>query len=200
VRADKVLLATDGYTDDLCPPLRTSVVPIFSAITATAPLPDELCSRIVPGKHAVYESGNITLYYRRDGSNRLLVGGRGPQHNALDREDYRHLVGYALELWPALRQVEWTHWWNGQFAVTRDFYPRFHIPEPDLYVMLGYSGRGLALSSALGAELASVLTGAAVESFALPVSPVRSMRLHRFWRLGVNARVLYGRLLDRWGR
>ncbi|MGA2343595.1 MAG: hypothetical protein ABSG29_10425 [Steroidobacteraceae bacterium] len=85
-------------------------------------------------------------------------------------------------------------------GVTPDFYPRFHHPQPGLYILLGYSGRGLALSSAMGAELASVLAGAPVEGFPLPVSPVRRMPLHRFWRLGVNARVAYGRLLDRLGR
>jgi hypothetical protein len=64
-----------------------------------------------------------------------------------------------------------------------------------LYIMLGYA-RGIALSSAFGAELAAVLTGASVESFPLPVSPIRPIPLHRFWRLGVAARVLQGRLLD----
>jgi glycine/D-amino acid oxidase-like deaminating enzyme len=199
VRADKVVIATDGYSDDLWPGLRRSVVPIFSAIIATSPLPDGLGS-VLPGRHVVYESGNITVYYRRDGANRLLMGGRGLQRKALNREDYRHLVSYAEKLWPALTRIEWTHWWNGQFALTPDFYPRFHIPDRGLFVMLGYSGRGLALSSAMGAELASVVAGAPPETFPLPVSPVRAVPFHRFWRLGVNSRVLYGRLLDHLGR
>jgi glycine/D-amino acid oxidase-like deaminating enzyme len=66
--------------------------------------------------------------------------------------------------------------------------------------MLGYSGRGLALSSVMGSELASILAGAPVESFLLPVSPIRSLPLHRFWRLGVQAGVLRGRVLDALGR
>src|SRR5271168_5079672 len=200
VRADKVVVTTDGYTDDLLPNLRKSVVPIFSAIIATQPLPQDLAAAILPGKQVVYESGNITAYYRRDASNRLLMGGRGPQRSALNQEDYRHLVRYAQRLWPSLRRIEWTHWWNGQFALTPDFCPRFHSPEPALYVMLAYSGRGVALASAMGAELAAVVAGAPLESFPLPASPVRAMPLHRFWRLGVNKRVLQGRLLDILGR
>ncbi|HMK86903.1 MAG TPA: FAD-dependent oxidoreductase [Steroidobacteraceae bacterium] len=199
VRADRVVLATDGYTDDVWSDLKESVVPIFSAIIATAPLPPELLSSVLPGRQVVYEAGNVTVYYRRDGSGRLLMGGRGPQRRALSREHYGHLVSYAHERWPALERIEWTHWWNGQFAVTSDFLPRFHMPAPGLYILLGYSGRGVALSSALGAELASVLAGAPAESFVLPVSAIRKMPFHRFWRLGVNARVLYGRLLDRLG-
>jgi glycine/D-amino acid oxidase-like deaminating enzyme len=199
VQADRVLIATDGYSDGLVPGLARSVIPIFSAIIATAPLSAELASSLLPDRPVVYETGNITIYYRRDASNRLLMGGRGPQRKTLKREDFRHLVNYARLLWPALARVEWTHWWNGQFALTSDFYPRLHMPQPGLFVMLGYSGRGVALSSAMGAELASVLAGAAPSSFPLPVTPVRTMPLHRFWRLGVNARVAYGRLLDRLG-
>jgi glycine/D-amino acid oxidase-like deaminating enzyme len=200
LRAERVLIATDGYSGDLWPDLRQSAVPIYSAIIATAPLPPDLAASILPDRPAVYESGQITTYYRRDAAGRLLMGGRGLQRNATNREDYRHLVSYARTLWPALTRVEWTHWWNGQFALTPDFLPRFHHPAPGLYMFLGYSGRGLALSSAIGAQLAAVLAGATPESFALPVSPVRRIPLHRFWRLGVNTRVAYGRLLDRFGR
>lgn len=199
VRADRVLIATDGYSNGLMPGLARSVIPIYSAIIATAPLSADLAGSLLPERQVVYESGNITVYYRRDAANRLLMGGRGPQRRALNREDYRHLMSYARHLWPALDRVGWTHWWNGQFALTPDFYPRLHMPQPGLFAMLGYSGRGLALSSAMGAELASVLEGAAPNSFPLPVTPMRAMPLHRFWRLGVNARVAYGRLVDRLG-
>jgi glycine/D-amino acid oxidase-like deaminating enzyme len=200
VRAEKVVIATDGYTDNLSPDLQKSVIPVFSAIIATRALPQDLAALILPGKQVVYESGNVTAYYRLDASNRLLMGGRGPQRRALNSQDYRHLVSYALRLWPSLEGIEWTHWWNGQFALTPDFCPRFHTPQAGLYMMLGYSGRGVALASALGAELAAVVSGAPVEAFPLPASPVRAMRFHQFWPIGVTMKVLQGRLLDRLAR
>ena len=40
VRADKLILATNGYTDDLWPKLRRSIVPVFSAIAASEPVPE----------------------------------------------------------------------------------------------------------------------------------------------------------------
>ncbi|HTV98376.1 MAG TPA: FAD-dependent oxidoreductase [Steroidobacteraceae bacterium] len=198
VLARKVVIATDGYSDGLWPGLRRSVVPLYSAIIATSPMPSR-CEPL-PGRQVVYESGRITVYYRRDAFGRLLMGGRGLQRAANAREDYRHLMGYARTLWPTLEHIEWTHWWNGQFAVTPDFLPRFHMPERDLYILLGYSGRGLALGPALGAELAAVVAGAPPDSFPLPISPIRPIRWHRFWRLGVGARIWQGRLLDRLGR
>jgi glycine/D-amino acid oxidase-like deaminating enzyme len=200
VLAERLVIATDGYTDDLWPGLRRSLVPIYSAIVATRPMPPEWDQIILPGRQVVYESGHITVYYRRDAAGRLLMGGRGVQRTANDRSDYRHLTSYARALWPQLEPIEWTHWWNGQFAVTPDFLPRFHMPEPGVYIFLGYSGRGLALGPAMGAELAAVVAGARPESFPLPVSPIRPMRWHRFWPLGVRAKIWQGRLLDRLGR
>ncbi|MGB6353748.1 MAG: FAD-dependent oxidoreductase [Steroidobacteraceae bacterium] len=199
VRASQVVIATQAYSDGLWPGLRTSFVPAFSSIIATEPMPDEIAASVLPGRQVVYEVGNIVMYFRRDAANRLLMGGRGVQRTAVDPSDFRHLTRYARRLWPALDGIRWTHWWNGQLAMTLDFNPRFHIPAPGLYIMLGYA-RGVALAAAFGAELASVVAGAPPETFPLPVSPIRSIPLHRFWRLGVAARVLQGRLLDSIGR
>ncbi len=199
VHAEKVVLATDGYSDKLWPGLRTSIVPLYSSIIASEPLPAALAASILPGGGVVYESGEITIYYRLDRERRLLMGGRGIQHRATRRADYEHLVRSALRLWPLLAGVSWTHWWNGQFALTPDFYPRLHMPERNLLIALGYSGRGVALATALGAQLASVCTGTDVECLALPATRVPKIPFHRLWRLGVSARVAYGTWLDSLG-
>ncbi len=199
VRAERVIIATDGYSDDLWPGLRRSIVPLYSAMIATEPLTGEIADAILPGREVVYEGGNITVYFRRDNANRLLMGGRGCQRRTNTHADYEHLVRYAEKLWPRLAPVEWTHWWNGQFALTPNFYPRFHTPAPNLFIVLGYSGRGLALGTAMGAQLASLALGMPPAEFVLPVTPIRAIPLHRLWPVGVAAGVLRGRLLDRLG-
>ncbi len=200
VHAEKVVLATDGYSDQLWPGLRTSIVPLYSSIIASEPLPAPLAAAILPGGGVVYESGEITTYYRLDRDGRLLMGGRGAQRRATRRADYEHLVRVALRLWPALATVSWTHWWNGQFALTPDFYPRLHAPERNLLIALGYSGRGVALATAFGAQLAAACLGAEAATLALPATRVPQVPFHRLWRVAVTARVLYGTLLDGLGR
>ena len=199
VRADQVVLATEGYSDDLWPGLRTSIVPVYSSIIATAPLPPALAADVHPSGAVLYEAGDTTVYYRRDREHRLLMGGRGRQRRAIDRADYAHLVRHAVQLWPALATVDWPYWWNGQFALTPDFYPRLHAPAPGLLIALGYSGRGVALGTAVGAQLAAAASGAALESLAIPVTPIHRVPFHRLWPVGVAARVAYGRLVDRLG-
>lgn len=199
VGADTVVLGANGYTDELWPGLRRSVVPVFSSIAASAPLPPGVVEAVMPSRASLYESGHITVYLRVDKAGRLLVGGRGPQRPIATHGPVRYLVRYAERLWPSIAGVEWTHGWNGQLAMTTDHYPHIHLPAPGLIACLGYNGRGVALSTAMGAEIAKLALGAGPEEIAMPVLPVRPVPLHGLWRLGLMAKVLEGRLRDRLG-
>ncbi len=199
VRADSVVLGGNGYTDGLWPGLRRSVVPVFSSIAATVPLTDALADAIMPSGSVLYESGHITVYLRRDRNNRLLIGGRGPQRPIGDPSPVAYLIRYAERLWPGLRGVAWSHGWNGQLAMTVDHYPHVHEPAPGLFASLGYNGRGVALATAMGGEIARRVTRAPEHMLSIPLSPIRPIRLHGLWRLGVAAKVLEGRIRDRLG-
>src|SRR5665213_1835487 len=70
VRAEKLVLATNGYTDDLWHRLRRSIVPVFSAIVASEPLADDVARAIMPTRSVLYEMGRVTVYFRIDRDNR----------------------------------------------------------------------------------------------------------------------------------
>jgi len=199
VSAEKVLIATNGYTGPLWPGLQQSLVPVFSAIAATEPLSPAAAAAILPGRPVVYEAGNITVYYRIDAENRLLMGGRGPMRPIGDASAIRYLTDYALRLWPALAGTRWTHGWNGRVAITKDHLLHVHEPVDGVLICLGYNGRGVAMASAMGAALARRLRGGETSPFPMPISPLKPIRFHRFWPLGVKAAILSGRLKDRFG-
>ncbi|MBZ9738820.1 MULTISPECIES: NAD(P)/FAD-dependent oxidoreductase [unclassified Mesorhizobium] len=199
VSADKVLVATNGYTGALWPGLEQSLVPVFSAIAATEPLPQAVAAAILPHRPVVYEAGNITVYYRIDARNRLLMGGRGPMRPIGDASAIRYLTDYAPRLWPALAGTAWTHGWNGRVAITGDHLPHVHEPEDGVLICLGYNGRGVAMASAMGKALANRLRGDATAPFPMPISGLKPIRFHRFWPLGVKAAILSGRVKDRFG-
>jgi glycine/D-amino acid oxidase-like deaminating enzyme len=198
VHADKVLLATNGFTDDLWPALRRSIVPVFSSIACTAPLSDAVAGSILPGRPVLYESGHITVYYRIDQRNRLLMGGRGPMGWISKPADVAYLISYAERLWPQLAGVAWTHGWNSRLAITADHYPHVHEPAENLLISLGCNGRGVALSTAMGAQLARRLINGRCE-LDMPVTGIKPIPMHAFWRVGVTAAVLTGRVRDRLG-
>ena len=107
VTAAQVVLATNGYTDPLWPGLRRTIVPLFGAIAASAPLAEASARRILPDRPVLYESGHATVYYRIDRDQRLLIGGRGPMREIAAVTAIPHLTRYATRLWPMLEGVEW---------------------------------------------------------------------------------------------
>ena len=106
-----------------------------------------------------------------------------------------HLPAYACALWPALKHIEWTHVWGGRLAMTRDEYPHVHEPKPGVLICLGYNGRGVALATAMGAQLARRISHPG-EPFDMPVTALKTIPLHALWPLAVKAAVLRGRAVD----
>ena len=200
VRAERIVLATNGYTDDAWGGLRRSVVPVYSAIVASEPLPAALARRITPHRPSVYEMGDITVYYRLDQQGRVLMGGRSVQRPVTRPEELQYLIDYAVELWPALRDVAWTHGWSGQIAATTDHYPHVHEPAEGVLACLGYNGRGVAMSTAMGLELARRVIEGPKAPFNMPVTGIKEIPFHGLWKQAVQARVLYASLRDafRW--
>jgi len=192
VTAEKIVFATNGYTGDLCDGLRQSIVPVYSAIAASEPVPDD----VMPTRSSLYEMGNITVYYRKDRDNRVLMGGRSVQRDISRPEELHALTDYALRLWPSLRGVRWTHGWSGQLAITTDHYPHIHEPDETVLACLGYNGRGVAMSTAMGPELARRIIGGHEAEIAMPITRIRRIPFHGLWKSMVEARVAYGRIQD----
>ncbi|WP_428428716.1 NAD(P)/FAD-dependent oxidoreductase [Pararhizobium sp.] len=200
VTADKLLVVTNACTGGLWPNLRKSLVPVYSSIVATEPLPDDLAARMLPQRPVLYESGHITVYYRLDRKNRLLMGGRGPQRELSGQTgplDY--LKRYTESLWPGLAGIRWTHAWNGQLAMTTDHLPHLHEPTEDTLIYLGCNGRGVALATTMGKQLAQRLVGGQSVQIDLPLTGIKPMRFHAFWPIGVHAAMIWGRMKDRLG-
>mgnify|MGYP003488476350 FL=1 len=193
--ADRVLVCCNGYADELVPGLKQSVVPVFSSALATAPLPAALAEKIMPGRQVLYESGLVTVYYRVDAQNRLILGGRGPMRPISQPSALRPIAKHAHRLWPDLSSVGWQAAWNGRVAVTTDHLPHLQQPAEGLVTMGGYNGRGVALATSMGRALAPFLAGGidAID-LPLPVSPLRPIRFHSFWPIGAHATIAWSRL------
>ena len=155
-----------------------------------------IAAQVFPWRGAAYETGRITVYFRVDQGNRLVLGGRGPLREISSSAPLASLMRHAERLWPVLRGIDWTHGWGGQLALTKDHYPHVHELAAGLYACLGYNGRGVAMATAMGRQLTSLLGGG---PFDMPFTPLQPMRMHRFWQVGVRAAVLKGRVLDQLG-
>ena len=195
VGCEFVALATNGYTGDLWPGLRQSVVPVASFVTATAPLGHNVLPSVLPGRHAVSETARVIVYYRLDRQGRFIIGGRGRWFDVADRGDVSHVRAAAVRLFPQLEDVAWEYHWAGWPAITRDHLPRLFALERGVYAGLGYNGRGVASATLMGQQLANVILDEAE-----PLVEVRGperFAFHRFRQIGISYHLLTGTLLDR---
>lgn len=162
IAARQVLMATNGYTGSLSPFLERRVMPVFSGIVATEPLPAEVMDRLMPKRRMLAGSQRVVTYYRPspDGT-RVVFGGR-----VLDtRPDAKvslanaaYLRGLMLRVFPELASRKISHYWHGTLGFTFDKFP--HVGQTDgIYYACGYSGTGVARASWLGHKVAQQMLG-----------------------------------------
>lgn len=196
VRADKVLIATNGYSDQLWPGMAQSILAANSFIIATEPLPPSLAETILPGKETVSTAQRLLLYFRKDAEGRLVIGGRGTFNDPQRPEDFAHLEKSLALLYPQLKGIGLHYRWCGKVAITRDFLPHIHEPAPGITLSLGCNGRGIALCTSLGKHLAERLYDP-TSSFPYPVTELKKIPGHGLQRFYINAGVAWYSLLDR---
>lgn len=192
--ARQVILAGNGYTDALVPGLAREVVPVKSVIAATAPLSDNLRRSILCDGHHVSESRHTGVYYRLDPEGRLLMGGRGATFAGPDAAGTGHLERLTVSMFPELDGCRWSHRWGGYVAMTPESMPRLVTPADGLFSGLGFNGRGVAMGTAMGQELARAARG---EATRLPLAAPSPIPGHALRNLAVAARVTLGQIRDR---
>ena len=80
--------------------------------------------------------------------------------------------------------------------MTIDHYPHIHEPAAGVLVCLGYNGRGVAMSTAMGPQLARRVLGGKSAAIDMPTTDLYRIPFHGLWRSAVAARIAYGRLRD----
>lgn len=196
VTADQVVLATNGYSGNLWPGMAQSILAANSFIVATKPLTGHAAESILPGQETVSTAQRLLLYFRKDSHGRLLMGGRGLFNDPTSPTDFAHLERSLALLFPQLGPLEFEYRWAGRIAITRDFMPHVHEPAPGLTLALGCNGRGIALCTSLGQQLAGRLCDGKVE-FAYPVTALQRLPMHGLQRFYIGAGVAWYSLLDR---
>lgn len=210
VSAEHVVLATEGYTPTVAG-RRRAVAPVYSLMTATEPLDDELWAQIgLEGRPTFNDNRHLVVYGQRTRDGRIAFGGRGARYHYASRlspayeQDARvhgMLQRILVEMFPVLRGVRFTHTWGGNLAVPRDWFPAVrHDRRTGLAFAGGYVGDGVAASALAGRTLAAMIRGDDPDD--LTTLPWAG-RTSRLWEpeplrwLGVNAVTSLMALADR---
>ena len=196
ITADQVVLATNGYSDDLWPDLKRSIVPLISVQLATEQLSEGLSASILPQRHTLSDTRRVIYYGRKDAENRFLLGGHGFTEQFGDHPDYERVKQEAVTLYPQLKRVKWKYQWNGRLAITHDHLPHLHEPNDGILTGLGFNGRGVAMSNVMGRVMAERILGKNPRDLDVPITPMRNYPLQRFYRLGLPLVVNWMRFRD----
>jgi len=178
ITAQKVILATNGYTPSLFRWHQRRVFPLPSYIIATEALPQDLIAEIAPGRRMMVETRARHSYFRisPDGR-RILFGGRASMRDIPMESAAERLHATMSEIWPQLAGTRLSHVWGGNTGFSFTHTPT--VGEHDgLYFAMGYSGSGTVMAPYLGAKVGCQAVGAAGGETAFSNAGLRPSWLH----------------------
>jgi glycine/D-amino acid oxidase-like deaminating enzyme len=167
VTAGAVIRATEGYTPRL-PGLARAIVPVYSLIIATEPLPDAVWDEIRLAQRETFsDHRHLIIYGQRTADGRLVFGGRGaPYHRgstidaAYDRvpKVFAALQITVVEMFPVLATTKITHTWGGPLGIARDWHASVGF-DGKLGWAGGYVGDGVSTANLAGRTLTDLIEG-----------------------------------------
>ncbi|MFT6024856.1 MAG: glycine/D-amino acid oxidase-like deaminating enzyme [Ascidiaceihabitans sp.] len=175
VTAPQVILTTNAYSDDLWPHLRETFYPLVSISLATAPLSDDLQKTVLPNAVTIADSRRAIYYSRYDRDRRLIFGCVGSTDNAATLGGIQRLKRGLRTVFPQLADQPIEATWAGRIAVTPETMPHLHEPDSGVLAGLGFSGRGIAMTSVMARTLVKKALGADDATLPFPVSPIKAI-------------------------
>jgi glycine/D-amino acid oxidase-like deaminating enzyme len=186
VSADVVVRATEGYTASLAG-MRRDVVPVYSLIVATEPLPTSTWEQIgLRERETFTDYRNLIVYGQRTADGRLVFGGRGAPYHfgssiraGYDREPrvFAMLRQTLVEMFPVLAGARFTHSWGGALGIPRDWVASVGLDRgTGIGWAGGYVGDGVGTTNLAGRTLRDLILERDTELTALPWVGHRSRR------------------------
>jgi glycine/D-amino acid oxidase-like deaminating enzyme len=190
VTADRIVIATNGYTASLGW-RRRAVVPLACSLLETEPIGEQQRRALGwPGGEGIYTAHEILESYRPTARGSIVGGvktvryGYGSRLPAAEDPRTFEIVEAAFrERFPELRDVGIRHFWSGWLGYTPDFLPSLGVSgsHRNVHHAFGFAGHGVAQGTLMGDLVAEQLQGrehplakALVRrSFAWPPEPLR---------------------------
>jgi glycine/D-amino acid oxidase-like deaminating enzyme len=199
LRAERVIRATEGYTRSL-EGQRRQLVPVYSLIIATEPLPAETWEQIGLRRRETFsDHRHLIIYGQRTADDRFVFGGRGAPYHfgsrirpSYDRVPsvFEALRTTLVDLFPMVADAAITHRWGGALGIARDWTASVGLDRSTgLGWAGGYVGDGVGTTNLAGRTLADLVLGHDTDLTRLPWVGHRS----RSWEpeplrwLGINA-------------
>ncbi len=161
VRARFLVLACNGYLENLSRKAAGKIMPINNFVLATEPLGEERARSLIRDDCAMSDSLFVINYWKLSRDWRLVFGG-GESYTRRFPSDLKGLVGKRmLQIYPELDDVKIEYAWGGTLAITISRMPDFGRLADNVFYAQGYSGHGVPIATLAGKLLAEAISGTA---------------------------------------
>jgi len=155
VRAEKAVLATNAWSH-FFPKLKRKQLPVWTHIVISDPLTDDQYESIGwQNRQGIEDARNLVHYYRLTADNRIVMGGRDVSLSRgfydMDRDQneqtFEGLRADVRELFPSLKDIQFTDAWGGPVSVPLDMAPAIgYMGDKRVVYSIGCVGHGVSLT------------------------------------------------------
>jgi glycine/D-amino acid oxidase-like deaminating enzyme len=180
VTAARVLQATNAQPPGMPADAGAAgTVPLIVYELATPVLTPAQRAAILPGGEAMSDTRNNLFACCIDATGRLVTGGMAPLTQMAARSWLPPILARRLgRIFPELAPSRFEFVWSGRASLTPDFLPRLFEPAPGWITPITCNGRGVALSTAIGARIGRWLATGDDADLPLPRSAPGAIPLH----------------------
>jgi gamma-glutamylputrescine oxidase len=159
VAVQDVLFCGGGYTDQLVPALRQSMLPIATYVLLTERAPARIADAIRT-TDAIGDNRRAGDYYRVvDGGERILWGGKITTRTAEPRNLAELLRRTMVATYPQLDGVRVEIAWSGLMSYARHLMPQIGRLKPGVWYATAFGGHGMNTSTIGGLVIAEGIAG-----------------------------------------
>lgn len=184
--ADKVILATNAYTEGDWIDIKQTMFMVNYYQIASQPLDSEAANAILPNKQGAADTRTVLSSMRRDKDNRLLLGTVGSHRGKPAGFMPAWANRVASYYFPQLGKVDWQYQWSGQFGFTDDHLMRVFEPAEGIIAATAFNGRGITTGTLFGKAFADYLVSDNADDLPLSLTTVEENK-QRF----TGAKALY---------
>ncbi len=158
LNAKQVVLCAGGGNRGLAARLARTILPFKVFQMATEPVDSTVRQAILPENHAMTDINPNIFSLRYDKDGRLITACPAFMFNNTERRIVRYVGERLKNFSPLLASARIRHLWQGTTWIGRSILPRFTRLSEGLFAVQSCNGRGLAINTMLGREVAGFLS------------------------------------------
>jgi len=175
ILARRVVLCANGGNSSLHPALAQTILPLPVYQVATQPLALMMRRTILPFGHTLTDASANVFTIRFDIDGRLITACSAQSEMARDELDRRINQRLVANI-PSYSATPLEYGWKGTAWLNSSLLPRVLAVDVGLLAIQACNGRGLALNTIIGREVAGMLTSTGSDLPAIPVERPRRVR------------------------